>query len=126
MKKNTNPVLYFEIPVTNMDRAIKFYESVFGFTFKLGEIHDNEMAFFPFNDEGLGITGALAKGDIYKPTKNGVLVYFNTDFIDKVLNKVIENGGKVLFPKTSSGEDGSVAEFEDSEGNRIAITEESN
>lgn len=68
-----------------------------------------------------GISGALAKGESYVPSTNGTLVYFSTNNIDDTLAKVKSNGGKTLYPKTSIGELGMVAEFEDSEGNRIAL-----
>lgn len=116
-----NPVVYFEIPVTVMERAITFYTSVFGFSFAQDIIDQNEMAFFPFEDGARGITGALAKGEIYTPTVQGILVYFGTNNIDSILKKVIEAGGEVLYPKTSNGELGYVAEFKDCEGNRIAL-----
>lgn len=121
MTESKHPIVYFEIPVKNMNRAIKFYESIFGFTFKNEIIDNNEMALFPFSSINGEISGALAKGDIYIPTKNGVLIYFKTSNIDETLLKVIKNGGKLLYPKTSNGELGFVAEFEDVEGNRIAL-----
>ncbi len=123
MKNSINPVGYFEIPVSDMDRAIKFYSAIFGFDFILDNIDNLEMALFPFSEDNSGITGALVKGDIYKPSKEGALIYFNTENIDEVLKKVNENGSKTLYSKTSIGEYGYVAEFEDSEGNRIALTE---
>lgn len=121
MNDKYNPVIYFEIPVSNIDRAIKFYKSVFNFTFEREVIDKNEMALFPFEEKNTGISGALAKGEIYKPTNDGVVIYFRTENIDKTLKTAIENGGQVLYPKTSNGELGFVAEFEDSEGNRIAL-----
>ncbi|WP_074408854.1 MULTISPECIES: VOC family protein [Aquimarina] len=121
MTKKCNPVVYFEIPVTDIDRAISFYKSVFNFTFEKEIIDKNEMALFPFVEENIGISGALAKGEIYKPTHNGVVIYFNTENIDKTLKIAIESGGQMLYPKTSNGDLGFVAEFEDSEGNRIAL-----
>jgi hypothetical protein len=121
MTKKYNPVVYFEILVTDIDRAIKFYKSVFNFTFEREIIDKNEMALFPFLDENAGISGALAKGEIYKPTNDGVVIYFRTENIDKTLKMAIENGGQILYPKISNGDIGFVAEFEDSEGNRIAI-----
>ncbi|MCW3466975.1 VOC family protein [Chitinophaga nivalis] len=123
MVKKHNPVVYFEIPVDDMDRAITFYKAVFDFDFSKTIIDHNEMALFPFSDEHSGISGALAKGEIYKPTKNGVVIYFNTENIDAVLKRVLANGGQILYPKTSNGELGFVAELEDSEGNRIALHE---
>ena len=121
MKNYDNPVIYFEIPVTDMERAIKFYKAVFSFQFEKEVIDNNEMALFPFSDEGKGISGALAKGEIYKPTRNGVVIYFKTKDIQKTLEVAVANGGKILYPKTSNGDLGFVAEFEDSEGNRIAL-----
>ena len=120
-KARSNPVVYFEIPVNDLDRAAKFYTSVFGFKFDREIIDQNEMALFPFTDSEKGISGALAKGEIYKPTQEGVLIYFATDEIDHTLSLAIENGGRMLYPKTSNGDLGDVAEFEDSEGNRIAL-----
>jgi predicted enzyme related to lactoylglutathione lyase len=121
MKNKSNPVVYFEIPVTDIERAMQFYTAVFNFDFERDTIHDNEMAFFPLIEGNNGITGALAKGEIYKPTISGTLVYFNTEDIDATLNLAVKNGAEVLFPITSNGEYGSVAEFKDCEGNRIAL-----
>ena len=81
-----------------------------------------EMAFFPFEKTKSGITGALVKGDVYKPTQNGVILYFKTEDIENTLKKVQEHAGRVLYPKTLNEKYGfAVAEFEDSEGNRIAL-----
>ncbi len=118
--KKSNPVVYFEIPVTEIDRAIKFYKAVFQFEFKKENIDNNEMALFPFVDENSGISGALAEGKIYKPTKNGVVIYFKTENIDETLKLATSNGGQILYPITDNGI-GLVAEFEDTEGNRIAL-----
>lgn len=120
MTKNSNPVVYFEIPVTDINRAIKFYQAVFNFNFEKESIDNNEMALFPFTDESSGISGALAKGEIYKPTKDGVVIYFKTENIDETLKSATLNGGQILYPKTDNGI-GLVAEFEDTEGNRIAL-----
>ena len=120
LTKKSNPVVYFEIPVNDIDRAVKFYTAVFNFDFEKESIDNNEMALFPFVDGNSGISGALAKGEIYKPTKDGVVLYFKTEKIDETLKLATSNGGKVLFPKTDNGI-GLVAEFEDTEGNRIAL-----
>lgn len=121
MARKFNPVIYFEIPVTDMERAIGFYKAVFGYDFIRDNIDHYEMALFPFHDQESGISGALAKGDIYRPTKEGAVIYFRTEDIDRTLESAVANGGQVLYPKTSNGELGFVAEFEDSEGNRIAL-----
>lgn len=116
-----NPVVYFEIPVTDMSRAVQFYSAVFHFQFEKDTIDSNEMALFPFTDGATGISGALAKGEVYKPTKDGTILYFRTENIDETLKRAQQQGAKILYPKTSNGDLGFVAEFEDSEGNRIAL-----
>jgi predicted enzyme related to lactoylglutathione lyase len=58
-------VVYFEIPVNDIDRAMIFYQKVFGFQFERTSIDGNEMAMFPNVEDGFGISGALAKGDSY-------------------------------------------------------------
>jgi predicted enzyme related to lactoylglutathione lyase len=117
----TNPVFYFEIPVRDMDRAISFYSKTFGVTLERQDIDGNEMALFPYQPGGEGATGALAKGDSYKPSLKGARVYFSTQDIDSTLRKAISLGGKLIYPKTDTGDYGFVAEFEDSEGNCIAL-----
>ena len=116
-----NPVNYYEIPVTNLNRAVEFYFSIFDFQFDRSVLDGNEMAFFPFYDGANGITGALVKGESYVPGKQGVRIYFSSDNIEETLQKVLLYGGKIIYPMTSIGDWGSVAEFEDSEGNCIAL-----
>ena len=120
MENPPNPVVYFEIPVTDIERATQFYKAIFNFSFDKEKIDNNEMALFPFHEKATGISGALAKGEIYKPTIEGVLIYFNTPNIDETLKRATQHGAKVLYPKTDNGI-GFVAEFQDSEGNRIAL-----
>lgn len=120
-KPMENPVAYFEIPVTDLDRAIKFYADVFGFDFERESVDGVELAWFPYNQEAPGASGALAKGEIYVPTRNGPVIYFTTRDIDATLARVVARGRPLLYPKTDTGVGAIVAEFEDSEGNRIAL-----
>ncbi len=112
---------YFEIPVTDLDRAMKFYSSVFNCDFTKEVIHGNDMAFFPFHNDKSGVTGGLAKGETYKPSLNGSLIYLGTNNIDETMKNVLLAGGETLFPKTSVPDLGFSAEFKDCEGNRIAL-----
>lgn len=118
-----NPVGYFEIPVTNLDRAQNFYEGVFGYSLERGEIDGNSMALFPLDEKEAGISGALCLGASYVPADEGCRIYFSTSDIAFTMQKAIDHGGKELYPKTSIGELGWVAEFADSEGNRIGLHE---
>lgn len=117
----TNPVMFFEIPAIDLERAKAFYKAVFNVSFEDASIDGNEMSFFSFDSELKGISGALAKGETYKPTKDGVIIYFHSKNIDETLDKVIQQKGTIFYPKTSIGAMGYVAEFIDCEGNRIAI-----
>lgn len=112
-------VMYFEIPVTDMQRATEFYSKVFGFDFEMQRIDGNEMALFPVNEKGA--SGALAKGESYHPSVDGTRVYFQVADIRLTMQKALAAGGKELYPVTSLGEAGQVAEFSDSEGNRVAL-----
>jgi hypothetical protein len=117
-----NPVVHFEIPVTDMDRAVRFYEAVFETHLTWQEVDGYTMAFFPRADGKPGASGALARGDVYVPSKAGAILYFDVPAIDPVLTRALAAGGKVLYPKKDIGEAGFVAEIEDSEGNRIALS----
>ena len=116
-----NPVGYFEIPVLDMERAVSFYSTVFDYHFTPTIVDGYEMALFPLFESKEGVTGALAKGDTYIPSKDGSLIYFNTNDIENSLQRVLQAGGSILYDRKSIGELGFLAEFEDSEGNRIAL-----
>lgn len=119
----TNPVFHFEIPVTDMDRAVAFYEAVFGYPLNRETVDGYDMAFFPRADGEPGASGALAKGDVYRPSHDGPVIYFDVPDIDTVLARAAAQGSRVLYPKKDIGAAGFVAEIEDSEGNRIALTQ---
>jgi uncharacterized protein len=116
-----NPVCYFEIPVTDMPRAMRFYTAVFGYDFEEASLDGHAMAFFPLNEAAEGVSGALCHGESYVPGHTGSRVYFRVSEIEETLSRVVEAGGQVLYPKKSIGDLGWVAEFEDSEGNLIAL-----
>ena len=122
----TNPVGSFEIPVSDLDRAVGFYQRVFGIEFTREIVDGYDMALFPEAEGAGGATGALAKGDVYVPGKAGPILYFSVASIDAVLERLSELDGVVLYPKKSLGAQGFVAEIEDSEGNRIALHQSAN
>lgn len=118
-----NPVGWFEIPVTDMERAIDFYERVFGFTFHRSKLDSLDMAWFPMGEGIPGSTGSLVKHKAYAPSQDGTLVYFTSPAgdVDYELAKVEDAGGKIIQKKKPIGEHGFVAVFLDTEGNRVAI-----
>ncbi|NCP20951.1 MAG: glyoxalase [Flavobacteriales bacterium CG_4_9_14_0_2_um_filter_35_242] len=120
-----NLIGWVEIPVSNMERAMAFYQSVFNINMPLQDLGDLQMAFFPNLENEKGSGGALVKHtEFYKPSQNGVLVYFSPSSGDLSieLNRVEAAGGKVLIQKRQiSAEHGFMGLFLDSEGNRIAL-----
>ena len=116
-----NPSNWFEIPVTDMDRAKSFYENILGIELAVNEMDESLMAWFPGGPEHPGSTGTLMKSEGYTPSYHGSVVYLSVEDIEGTLGKIADNGGKAVVPKTSIGEYGFIAHFEDSEGNRIAL-----
>jgi len=119
----TNPVVYFEIPVVDLNRACDFYSSVFEATFSHDVVDGYQMAFFESSEDSFGAAGALVVGDVYVPSHDGCFLYFGVDSIDDSIAKALANGGSLLYPKKTNGDLGSVAEIQDTEGNRIALHE---
>ena len=125
MEVNHNVAGWFEIPVTDMGRAIRFYEAVFGFVLSRNKLGPLEMAWFPGVRDSIGAGGSLVYQPVnYKPSADGTLIYF-TAFSGDVtveLSRVEPAGGKVLMPKTLISEGiGYMGLFLDTEGNRIAV-----
>jgi predicted enzyme related to lactoylglutathione lyase len=77
-----------------MERAKKFYESVFGVELKVRNFGNLIMAWFPAMEGGAGSTGSLVKVEPYTPSHEGTLVYFQVNNIDRILNKVAGVGWK--------------------------------
>ena len=121
MASTKNPVNWFEIPATDLARARKFYEVVFGCELTTAEIGPCRMAWFPMNNEIGGSSGSLVQGEGYIPAKTGTVVYFTVDDIPAALARIVANGGTELQAKTGIGEYGFIARFGDTEGNVVAL-----
>jgi predicted enzyme related to lactoylglutathione lyase len=125
MAQKNNAVGWFEIPVTDMDRAVHFYERVFAIEMERHVMNDMPMAWFPWADDGLGASGSLVKhDDWYTPSSEGVLIYLtaHSGDLNNELERVEASGGKVLMEKTLITEEiGFMALIIDSEGNRLAL-----
>ena len=120
-----NIVGWFEIPVSDMDRAIAFYQTVFAVELERRDLGVLQMALFPAI-EGNGAAGSLVYfPDFYQPhEKSGPLLYFTPPSGDLAneLGRVAAAGGKVLQEKKEIAPDvGYMGLFMDTEGNRLAI-----
>jgi len=118
-------ISWFEIGTTNLDRATKFYETIFGIQVNPLDMPNIKMRMFPLDDMMKGVGGALVdSGGFHKPSAtDGPLIYLNGNpDVQNVLDKVEAAGGKILVPKTQiSPEYGYMAVMIDTEGNRIAL-----
>lgn len=125
MEPKNNAVGWFEVPVNDMERAIKFYEKVFDIKLQRNTMGPLDMAWFPWVENGQGATGSLVKHpDFYVPSSQGTLVYFTAHSGDLAneLSRVEAAGGKVTQKKTLITDDvGFMGLFIDTEGNRIAL-----
>jgi len=121
MTHATNPVGWFEIPVDNMPRAKAFYAHTLAIELQDQQMGEVQMAWFPMLEDGYGTTGSLVAGERYRPSADGVMVYFSTPDLDAALTRAGEAGGQVVVDKTDIGEYGVYAVIQDSEGNRIGL-----
>lgn len=112
---------WVEIPTTDIERAKAFYCKVFAIDMQIMEAMGMKTAFFP-HDATSQFGGCLMQGTGYIPSKLGSIVYFKGgNDLQVVLDRVQSAGGEVLLPKTSLGQNGFMAHFMDTEGNRIGI-----
>lgn len=90
-----NVINWFEIPVADLDRAIKFYQHVLQITLQRGELNESDMAIFPYQSPATG--GALAKIKGIKPGDQGIIIYLHTDDLNAALERVDEAGSRCLY-----------------------------
>jgi uncharacterized protein len=119
-----NAISWVEIPTNDLDRAQKFYETIFEVKLNPLDLEQIKMRMFPLDDM-MGVGGALVYAEgFYKPSLNeGPLVYLNGNpDVQNVLDKVETAGGRIMVPKTEISPDyGFMAVFIDTEGNRIGL-----
>ena len=119
-----NAISWFEIPASDLDRATRFYEAIFGVKLIPVDMESIRMRMFPLEDM-MGVGGAVVdSGGFHKPSStDGPLIYLNGNpDLQNVLSKVEAAGGKIMVPKTEiSPEYGYMAVIVDTEGNRIGL-----
>jgi predicted enzyme related to lactoylglutathione lyase len=123
MDMHSNVINWFEIAVSDIERATKFYETIFSVKMEPWEGPDLKMALFPADSAKGVLGGALAQSPWHHPSGAGVVIYLNAnpDLIN-VLNRIEAAGGSIIMPKTLITEQiGYMACFTDTEGNTIAL-----
>ena len=116
-----NFVSIFEIPSTEISRAVEFYQAILNIKIEIIDIPEMQIGLFP--TEGQMTIGVIIQGEGYTPSANGVTIYLDGgDDLQVILDKVEKNGGKIVVPKTlHADESGYFAIFIDTEGNRLGL-----
>ncbi len=113
---------WFELSVSDMNRAKAFYGTVLAADKLITQpFAGGQMTILPYQE---GIGGALIenKEQGYKPSQDGALIYLNGgDDLSDPLSRVEAAGGKVIMDKRAVGENGFIALFLDTEGNKVGF-----
>ncbi len=110
-------VCYLEIPASDMAKSAAFYEKAFGW--KTRKRSDGHLAF----DDGVGeVSGSWVLGR--KPmTEAGLLIYIMVDSVERSIEKVKANGGKIVQPIGADAPE-ITARFADPFGNILGLYQE--
>jgi uncharacterized protein len=115
-----NQVVWVDIPVLDLDRAVRFYSAVLGGAVQKQEYPGMTIGLLPGYDSD--VSGCLFTKGEEKPSSSGLLIYLNAQGrLDEAVAAVESNGGKVLQPAHPIGPHGFRAIILDSEGNRLAL-----
>lgn len=118
-----NAVGWFDIYVSDLDRAVAFYETVLGTKLEpMGDpTGETQMMSFPADMSAYGAAGALTKSPHAAPGVGGTVIYFMAQDCAVEQARVADAGGKVIRPKFSIGEFGWVTLCQDTEGNMFGL-----
>lgn len=122
---SADTLCWTDIPVTNLDRAIKFYSAVLRQEVRKMSEGGLEYGLLPHEEQnasGCLCVGGDSVGDKNQPSQNGPLIYLSVEGrLAEAVQAVKSNGGKALLEKQQIGPHGFRAIVVDSEGNRIAL-----
>jgi len=122
---SADTLCWTDIPVTNLDRAVKFYSAVLGHEVRKMSEGGPEYGLLPHDEQnasGCLCVGADSVGDKNRPSQTGPLIYLSVGGrLADAVKAVKPNGGKVLQEKQQIGPHGFRVLIIDSEGNRIAL-----
>jgi uncharacterized protein len=113
-------VSWFEIPSSDFNRAVSFYESVFARELQKVDFMGTPTAVFAY--ERPAVSGCILKEEGHTPSTSGTLVFLNADGVfDDVLLRVPKAGGKVEKVIELPNGLGRAAHIIDTEGNRVGL-----
>lgn len=114
---------WFEIPVTQFDRAKDFYERVFDVELDIMTLNAAKYGVWPNAQRGKNVNGAIVQGDKNNPSSAGTIVYFDVSGrMQEAIDRIKGNGGKVQVNRSPIGREmGYFAICMDTEGNRVGL-----
>jgi len=116
--KPASAVVWTEIPVTDMARAMTFYSDVFTYKLTIDDTGPNPVSFLPSSDEGCA--GHLYPG---KPSPDGPTIHLLVpDTLEATMARVTDAGGKILSDPITIPP-GQFAYANDPDGNSIGLFE---
>ena len=122
---SADTLCWTDIPVANLNRAIKFYSAVLGREVRKMSESEFEYGLLPHEEQnasGCLCVGSDSVGDKNQPSQNGPLIYLSVEGrLDEAVNATRANGGKIVQDRQQIGPHGFRAVIVDSEGNRIAL-----
>jgi predicted enzyme related to lactoylglutathione lyase len=122
---SADTLCWADIPVIDLDRAVKFYSAVLGKEVRKMSEQGAEYGLLPHEEQnasGCLCVGRDSVGTENKPSQNGPLIYLSVEGrLDEAVRAAGAHGGKVLEPKNQIGPHGLRALVLDPEGNRIAL-----
>jgi predicted enzyme related to lactoylglutathione lyase len=117
----TNAINWFEIFVSDFERAQSFYEKILARPLTSVSSEFCQMALFAEGGEK-GTGGAITKMGEFKPGPGGTLVYLDVEGdLDGVLQRIPDAGGKIIRDRMAIPPHGFIGIFEDSEGNVVGL-----
>jgi uncharacterized protein len=117
----TNAINWFEIFVSDFDRAKTFYENILNRPLTLAAMEGCQMALFVEGGEQ-GTGGALTQMEGYNPGPGGTLVYLDVEGdLDGVLSRIPAAGGKIIRDRMAIPPHGFIGILEDTEGNVVGL-----
>lgn len=117
-----NPVTWFEIGTKDLERAKNFYSEVFKIDMQFIDMPGSPMYMMGAGGEDtIGAGGALVHSPENVPSSEGTMVYFGCEDVAVESARVEAAGGTLIVPKMSLGEFGFMAQFIDTEGNKVGM-----
>ncbi|MCP4319889.1 MAG: VOC family protein [Hyphomicrobiales bacterium] len=91
-----NAAVWFEIPVSNLKAGMAFYNAVLKTELVEMEMGPNVVAIFPNKDPASGVAGHIYPGKAGEPGKGNTIHLAVPEKLESAMDRVIENGGKVV------------------------------